>query len=118
MSLSEKLRSELSLPILAAPLFIVSNPDLVVAQCTSGIIGSFPALNARPAEILAHEIDQIGHVGGAIEDLARQNVIQVVLRLSREGRIELRKSEPAKLPLSTLPPLSYDGPFPATSPVN
>lgn len=49
----------MSLPIIAAPLFIVSNPDLVIAQCTSGIIGSFPALNARPAEILDEWIDRI-----------------------------------------------------------
>ena len=49
----------MSLPIVAAPLFIVSNPDLVIAQCTSGIIGSFPALNARPAEILDEWIDRI-----------------------------------------------------------
>ena len=33
-----------------APLFIISNPDLVIAQCTAGVVGSFPALNARPAE--------------------------------------------------------------------
>jgi nitronate monooxygenase len=59
VSLSEKLRSELSVPVLAAPLFIVSNPDLVVAQCTSGIIGSFPALNARPAEMLDEWIERI-----------------------------------------------------------
>lgn len=59
MSLSEKLRSEMSLPIIAAPLFIVSNPDLVIAQCTSGIIGSFPALNARPAEMLDEWIERI-----------------------------------------------------------
>ena len=59
MSLSEKLRSELSLPIIAAPLFIVSNPDMVIAQCTSGIIGSFPALNARPAELLDEWIERI-----------------------------------------------------------
>ena len=59
MSLSEKLRSDMSLPIIAAPLFIVSNPDLVIAQCTSGIIGSFPALNARPAEMLDEWIDRI-----------------------------------------------------------
>ncbi len=37
-------------PIVGAPLFIVSNPDLVIAQCTSGIVGSFPALNAREPE--------------------------------------------------------------------
>ena len=43
---------ELRLPILAAPMFLVSNPDLVVALCNAGIIGSFPALNARPQALL------------------------------------------------------------------
>ena len=43
----------LSLPVVGAPMFIVSNPDLVIAQCTAGIVGSFPALNARPQEELA-----------------------------------------------------------------
>jgi nitronate monooxygenase len=59
VSLSEDLRSDLALPVIAAPLFIVSNPDLVVAQCTSGIIGSFPALNARPTEMLDEWIERI-----------------------------------------------------------
>ena len=40
--------TRLRLPVIAAPLFIVSNPDLVIAQCNAGIVGSFPALNARP----------------------------------------------------------------------
>jgi nitronate monooxygenase len=52
VSLAQRLRSPLSLPVIAAPMFIVSNPTLVIAQCTSGVIGSFPALNARPAEKL------------------------------------------------------------------
>jgi nitronate monooxygenase len=39
--------SKLRLPVVAAPLFIISNPDLVIAQCKSGVVGSFPALNAR-----------------------------------------------------------------------
>jgi nitronate monooxygenase len=38
----------LRLPVVAAPLFIISNPDLVIAQCKAGVVGSFPALNARP----------------------------------------------------------------------
>jgi nitronate monooxygenase len=42
----------LSLPVFGAPLFIISNPDLVIAQCTSGVIGAFPALNARPKQML------------------------------------------------------------------
>jgi nitronate monooxygenase len=44
--------STLRLPAVAAPMFIISNPDLVIAQCKAGIVGSFPALNARPAEEL------------------------------------------------------------------
>src|SRR5690606_25571989 len=42
-----------------APLFIISNPDLVLAQCTSGIVGAFPALNARPAEQLEAWLERI-----------------------------------------------------------
>jgi nitronate monooxygenase len=61
MSLLEKLKGRLSLPAIGAPLFIISVPDLVVAQCTSGIIGSMPSLNARPAEQFdewLHEIEE------------------------------------------------------------
>jgi len=42
----------LALPVIGSPLFIISNPQLVIAQCTAGIVGSMPALNARPAEQL------------------------------------------------------------------
>jgi nitronate monooxygenase len=52
MSLPALLVDRLALPVIGAPLFIVSNPDLVVAQCTAGVVGAFPALNARPAEQL------------------------------------------------------------------
>lgn len=52
MSLPAILKDNLSLPLIASPLFIISNPDLVIAQCKAGVIGSFPALNARPAEML------------------------------------------------------------------
>ena len=51
----------LRLPVIGAPLFIVSNPDLVIAQCKAGIVGSFPALNARPQSQLdewLHRIDE------------------------------------------------------------
>jgi nitronate monooxygenase len=42
----------LALPVIASPLFIISNPDLVIAQCKAGVIGSFPSLNARPVSML------------------------------------------------------------------
>ena len=59
MSLPESLSGALRLPIIGAPMFIVSVPDLVVAQCTAGIVGSFPALNARPQERLEEWIVDI-----------------------------------------------------------
>ncbi len=52
MSLPPLLRDNLALPVIGSPMFIVSTPDLVIEQCKAGIVGSFPALNARPAEVL------------------------------------------------------------------
>lgn len=54
-----KILQNLELPIVGAPLFIVSGPELVIAQCKAGIVGSFPALNARPAEELEKWIIRI-----------------------------------------------------------
>lgn len=53
------LRERLTLPVIASPMFIVSTPDLVIAQCLGGIVGSFPALNARPPELLEEWIVRI-----------------------------------------------------------
>ena len=52
MSLPKVLHDNLALPVIGAPMFIVSQPQLVLAQCMAGIVGSFPALNARPKELL------------------------------------------------------------------
>ena len=49
----------LSLPVIASPLFIISNPKLVIAQCKAGVVGSMPALNARPAELLDEWLAEI-----------------------------------------------------------
>lgn len=49
----------LRLPIIGSPLFIISNPDLVIAQCKAGIVGSFPALNARPQAMLDEWLHRI-----------------------------------------------------------
>ena len=46
------LKDKTRLPVIGAPLFTVSYPELVLAQCKAGVVGSFPALNARPAEKL------------------------------------------------------------------
>ena len=52
MPIPEILRGRLRLPAIGAPMFIVSTPRLVLAQCKAGVVGSFPALNARPAPLL------------------------------------------------------------------
>ncbi len=57
--LSELLANRLALPVIGAPMFIVSVPDLVIAQCKAGVVGSFPALNARPAEELEKWLSRI-----------------------------------------------------------
>ena len=49
----------LRLPVIGSPLFIISNPELVIAQCRAGIVGSMPALNARPAEVLEEWLQRI-----------------------------------------------------------
>lgn len=59
MALPESLKSRLQLPAVAAPLFIISNPDLVIEQCKAGIVGSFPSLNARPLEELERWLQRI-----------------------------------------------------------
>jgi nitronate monooxygenase len=56
---TERLRAQLAVPVIGAPMFIVSCPELVIAQCTSGIVGSFPALNARPRELLEEWLAQV-----------------------------------------------------------
>ncbi|EHP37994.1 dioxygenase related to 2-nitropropane dioxygenase [Cupriavidus basilensis OR16] len=59
MSLPAILQNRLSLPVVCSPLFIISNPDLVIAQCKAGVVGSFPALNARPGPVLNDWLDRI-----------------------------------------------------------
>ena len=49
----------LRVPVIGSPLFIISNPDLVIAQCKAGVVGSFPALNARPGPVLDEWLDKI-----------------------------------------------------------
>ena len=59
MSQATDIKRKLRLPVIGSPLFIISDPDLVIAQCKAGIIGSFPALNARPAPMLEEWLKRI-----------------------------------------------------------
>jgi nitronate monooxygenase len=59
LSIPKILQNKLSLPVISAPLFIISGPGLVIAQCKAGIVGSFPALNARPQSLLGEWLTTI-----------------------------------------------------------
>ncbi len=64
MPVSPLLEGRLRLPLIGAPMFIVSQPDLVLAQCRAGIVGAFPSLNARPLE----QLDQwLGEISSALD---------------------------------------------------
>src|SRR5271156_3896625 len=64
MPIPEILEGRLRLPVIGSPMFIVSTPKLVAAQCKAGIVGSFPALNARPQALLDDWLSELS------EDLA------------------------------------------------
>jgi len=70
MPIPSILRDRLRLPVIGAPMFIVSTPRLVLAQCKAGIVGSFPALNARPAAQLD---DWLAQITAELADHARAN---------------------------------------------
>ena len=59
MAIHKHIKENISMPVIGAPLFLVSGPDLVIAQCKAGIIGSFPALNARPQHVLDEWLTRI-----------------------------------------------------------
>lgn len=67
MALPPILKDRLRLPVVGSPLFIISNPDLVIAQCKAGIVGSFPSLNARPEPVFEEWLQRI------TEELDRHN---------------------------------------------
>ena len=59
MPIPSHIKDNISIPVIGSPLFIISGPELVIAQCKAGIIGSFPALNARPQHVLEEWIVRI-----------------------------------------------------------
>ncbi|MCH9003859.1 MAG: nitronate monooxygenase [Proteobacteria bacterium] len=70
MAIPKSLEGKLRVPLIGAPMFIVSGPELVIAQCQAGIIGGFPALNARPQSMLAEWLKQIKE---ALREYAENN---------------------------------------------
>ena len=99
------LKGRLRLPVIGAPLFIISNPKLVIAQCKAGIVGSFPALNARPQSQLDEWLDEITSALTAY-DAAHPDapsapfaVNQIVHRSNDRLEADLKSCEKYKVPL-------------------
>src|ERR1700750_3256595 len=105
MSMPALFKGRLSIPVIGAPLFIISVPDLVIAQCKAGIVGSFPALNARPAALLDEWLGRIkeelaaydkGHPGLPSAPFA---VNQIVHRSNNRLEQDLALCEKHKVPM-------------------
>ncbi|RKR00034.1 NAD(P)H-dependent flavin oxidoreductase [Maricaulis maris] len=105
MAEPDSLKGKLRLPVIGAPLFIISNPDLVLAQCKAGIVGSFPSLNARPVSQLDEWLDQIT---SELESYNRANpdnpaapfaVNQIVHRSNNRLQEDLALCEKYKVPM-------------------
>lgn len=74
----QELKARLRLPVVAAPMFLVSDPRLVIAACKAGVVGSFPLANARTPEILEHWLQQIERELAASADAAPYAVNVIV----------------------------------------
>ena len=77
-------RDRLRIPVVGAPLFIISNPDLVLAQCRAGVIGSFPSLNARPLTQLDEWLHQLTT---ELDEAAAPFAVNLIVHKSN-GRLE------------------------------
>ena len=78
MTLAGSLKAPLALPVVCSPMFIASGPELVIAQCAAGVIGSFPALNARPIAQLHEWLAQIAETTASTPDSAPYAVNLIV----------------------------------------
>jgi len=105
MSMPALFKGRLSIPVIGSPLFIVSGPDLVIAQCKAGIVGSFPALNARPAALLDEWLHRIREELAAYDKTHPERpsapfaVNQIVHRSNNRLEQDLALCEKHKVPM-------------------
>jgi nitronate monooxygenase len=90
----------LRIPVIAAPMFIAGNPKLVIEQCKAGIVGSFPALNARPKEALEDWLNEIESALAAHPDSAPYAVNQIVHKSNDRLEHDLETCIRHKVPIT------------------
>ena len=90
----------LRIPVIAAPMFIAGNPKLVIEQCKAGIVGSFPALNARPKEALEDWLNEIESTLAAHPDSAPYAVNQIVHKSNDRLEHDLETCIRHKVPIT------------------
>ncbi|MFT4089517.1 MAG: nitronate monooxygenase [Asticcacaulis sp.] len=97
MAIPDSLKTGLNLPVIAAPMFLVSGPELVIAACKSGIIGTFPALNQRTSEGYAGWLEQIN--AALTPEDARYGVNLIVHQTNTRLEADLKLTVAHKVPL-------------------
>jgi nitronate monooxygenase len=90
----------LKLPVIAAPMFIAGNPKLVIEQCKAGIVGSFPALNARPKEALDQWLTEIEQALAGQPDAAPYAVNQIVHKSNDRLEHDVEECVRHKVPIT------------------
>jgi nitronate monooxygenase len=93
------LQGRLSIPAIAAPMFLVSGPELVIETCKAGLLGTFPTLNQRTTEGYAEWLAQIGEALAAVPGAAPFGVNIIVNRKNARVEPDLRATVEAKVPL-------------------
>jgi len=97
MTMPAVMKGRLSIPVIASPLFIISNPDLVIAQCQAGVVGSFPSLNARP---LAQFEEWLERITGTLTDKDAPFAVNLIVHRSNDRLLDdLKLCVKYKVPL-------------------
>ena len=99
MAMPERLKGKLKLPLISAPMFLVSGPELVKACCNAGIIGSFPSLNARPIEQLDEWLEQMNAEQAANSDMAPYAMNIIVHRSNPRVEEDVARAVRHKVPI-------------------
>lgn len=84
MADASSLKSRLRLPVIGSPMFIVSDPTLVIAQCRAGIVGSMPSLNARPAPRFDEWLDEIEQALAPLGEKAAPYAVNLIVHKSND----------------------------------